>query len=134
MKSETKSVKCLENIRKRKTENSERNQENIWKIKKISENTDQKQKSPNLIVGDDVSPLRKVITFARNPDVARMRGLLLAYGASESVFERQRQPERRAADACDAAWLENYHRSTHQPYAATAVSTHSDPRPFVQCR
>ena len=86
---------------------------------------------PNLIVGDDVSPLRKVITFARNPDVARMRELLLAYGASESVFERQRWAERRAADACDAAWLENYHRSAHQPYAATAVSIHPVSLPCV---
>ena len=86
---------------------------------------------PNLIVGDDVSPLRKVITFARNPDVARMRELLLAYGASESAFERQRWAERRAADACDAAWLENYHRSAHQPYAATAVSIHSDPPVYL---
>ena len=49
---------------------------------------------PNLIVGDDVSPLRKVTTFARNHDVARMRELLLAYGASESAFERQRWAER----------------------------------------
>ena len=79
---------------------------------------------PNLIVGDD----------------ARMRELLLAYGASESAFERQRWAERRAADACDAAWLENDHRSAHQPYAATAVSCDSrihplrPPRLFVQCR
>ena len=66
---------------------------------------------PNLVVDDDISPLRKVIAFARNNDVVRMRELLLEHGASESVFERQRWEERRRADAHDAAWLKNFHRS-----------------------
>ena len=56
---------------------------------------------PNLIVDDDISPLRKVIAFARNNDVVRMRELLLEHGASESAFERQRWEERRGADAHD---------------------------------
>ena len=79
---------------------------------------------PNLIVDDDISPLRKVITFARNNDVARMRELLLGHGANESAFERQRWQERQAADACEAAWLENYHRSARCPYDITHAPSH----------
>ena len=66
---------------------------------------------PNLIVDDDISPLRKVIAFARNNDVVRMRELLLEHGAFESAFERQRWEERQRSDATDAAWLKNFHRS-----------------------
>ena len=66
---------------------------------------------PNLIVDDDISPLRKVIALARNHDVVRMRELLLEHGAFESAFERQRWEERQRADANDAAWLKNFHRS-----------------------
>ena len=65
---------------------------------------------PNLIVDADISPLRKVIAFARDHDVARMRELLLAHGASESEFERRRWKDRQKADACEAAWQENFHR------------------------
>ena len=56
-------------------------------------------------------PLRKVIASARSSDVIRMRELLLEHGASESAFERQRWEERQRADANDAAWLKNFHRS-----------------------
>ena len=66
---------------------------------------------PNLIVDDDISPLRKVIAFARNNDVVRMRELLLEHGASESAFECQRWEERQRSDATDAAWLKDFHRS-----------------------
>ena len=62
---------------------------------------------PNLIVDDDISPLRKVIAFARNNDVVRMRELLLEHGASESAFERQRWEERRRPDAQGGRGLQN---------------------------
>ena len=68
---------------------------------------------PNLIVGDgNVSPLRKAMLYAReNKDAARMRELLLEHGADESAYERRRWEERCAADAGEAAWLQNFHRS-----------------------
>ena len=68
---------------------------------------------PNLIVGDgDISPLRKAMLYAReNKDAARMRELLLEHGADESAYERRRWEERCAADAGEAAWLQNFHRS-----------------------
>jgi hypothetical protein len=66
---------------------------------------------PNLVVDDDISPLRKVIAFARTRDVAAMRELLLRHGAMESKFERQRWHERQSADANESAWLRNFHRS-----------------------
>ena len=68
---------------------------------------------PNLIVGDgNISPLRKAMLYAReNKDAARMRELLLEHGADESAYERRRWEERCAADAGEAAWLQNFHRS-----------------------
>ena len=68
---------------------------------------------PNLIVGDGtISPLRKAMLYAReNKDAARMRELLLEHGADESAYERRRWEERCAADAGEAAWLQNFHRS-----------------------
>ena len=68
---------------------------------------------PNLIVGDgSISPLRKAMLYAReNKDAARMRELLLEHGADESAYERRRWEERCAADAGEAAWLQNFHRS-----------------------
>ena len=42
---------------------------------------------------------------------ARMRELLLEHGADESAYERRRWEERCAADAGEAAWLQNFHRS-----------------------
>ena len=65
---------------------------------------------PNLVVGEGISPLRKVIAFARARDAAAMRDLLLQHGAAESKFEKQRWQERQAAEACEAAWLQNFHR------------------------
>ena len=50
--------------------------------------------------------------YAReNKDAARMRELLLENGADESAYERRRWEERCAADAGEAAWLQNFHRS-----------------------
>ena len=66
---------------------------------------------PNLVVGEGLSPLRKVISLARKQHVAAMRDLLLAYGASESVFDNQRWEERQLAEECEKAWMQNFHRS-----------------------
>ena len=66
---------------------------------------------PNLVVGEDLSPLRKVISLARKRHVAAMRDLLLEYGASESVFDNQRWEERQLAEECEKSWLQNFHRS-----------------------
>ena len=73
---------------------------------------------PNLIVGDgNISPLRKAMLYAReNKDAARMRELLLEHGADESAYERRRWEERCAADAGEAAWLQNFHRSAHYSF------------------
>ena len=66
---------------------------------------------PNLVVGEDISPLRKVISLARTRHVAAMRELLLEHGAAESSFEKQRWEERQAAEESEKSWLQNFHRS-----------------------
>ncbi len=66
---------------------------------------------PNLVVDDGISPLRRVIAFARTRDVVAMRDLLLQHGASETKFEKQRWQERQAAEECEKSWLQNFHRS-----------------------
>ena len=74
---------------------------------------------PNLIVGDgNISPLRKAMLYAReNKDAARMRELLLEHGADESAYERLRWEERCAADAGEAAWLQNFQAEESSAYA-----------------
>lgn len=69
---------------------------------------------PNLVVGEDISPLRKVIAFARTREVAAMRDLLLQHGATESKFEKQRWEERQAAEECEQFWLHNFHRDDRE--------------------
>jgi len=70
---------------------------------------------PNLVVGEDISPLRKVISLARTRHAATMRDLLLEHGAKESSFEQQRWEERKAAEDCEKSWLQNFHRSASYP-------------------
>ena len=47
--------------------------------------------SKKSFVGDDVSPLRKVITFARNPDVARMRELINKIQTKVLLYTRSKR-------------------------------------------
>ncbi len=69
----------------------------------------------NLIVGPgEISPLRKVIAFARNCDVAAMRDLILEHGASENATDRQRWLQRQYSDEHDAAWVRNFHRDDRE--------------------
>ena len=80
---------------------------------------------PNIVVGDSLSPLRRVIAFARPRDAAAMRDLLLQHGAAESQFEKQRWHERQAAEGSEAAWLQNFHRSapTHTQHMRSLIYT-----------
>ena len=69
----------------------------------------------NIINGPgDISPLRNVIVFARNCDVARMRELLLEHGASENATDRQSWLQRQYSDEHDAAWVRNFHRDDRE--------------------
>ena len=86
---------------------------------------------PNLVVGDDISPLRKVICLARTRHVAAMRDLLLEHGATESKFEKQRWEERQAAEACEKSWLQNFHRSAHYSFMCSntlLIPSHQPPQ------
>ena len=66
---------------------------------------------PNVVVGEGLSPLRKVISLARKQHVAAMRDILLAYGASESVSDKERWADRQLAEECEKSWMQNFHRS-----------------------
>ena len=67
---------------------------------------------PNLVVGEGISPLQKVIAFARAQDAASMRDLLLLqHGAAESKIDGTQKHERQAAGACEAAWHQNFNES-----------------------
>ena len=66
---------------------------------------------PNVVVDEGLSPLRKVISLARRHHVAAMRDILLAYGASESVSDKERWADRQLAEECEKSWMQNFHRS-----------------------
>ena len=56
----------------------------------------------------DISPLRKVMSFAKMDHVAEMRDLLLQYDANESDEDRARWELRRRADFCERIRINNY--------------------------
>lgn len=66
---------------------------------------------PDIIVYDgDICPLMKVMAFANKEHVGPMRDLLLRAGATEDEDAKERWEIRRDADACEEAWLRNFHR------------------------
>ena len=66
---------------------------------------------PNTIISPgQLSPLRNVICFAHEKDVASMRDLLLKYGATESDDDKKRWKQRELADLNEPAWLKNFHK------------------------
>ena len=56
----------------------------------------------------DISPLRKVMSFAAERYVAQMRDLLLQYGANESDKDRERWDSRQQADIAEKIMKTNY--------------------------
>ena len=56
----------------------------------------------------DISPLRKVMSFAAERYVAPMRDLLLQYGANESDKDRERWDSRQQADIAEKIMKSNY--------------------------
>ena len=56
----------------------------------------------------DISPLRKVMSFAAERYVAQMRDLLLQYGANESDKDRERWDSRQQADIAEKVMKNNY--------------------------
>ena len=75
-------------------------------VNKIQYNT---SSADNTGVGD-ISPLRKVICFARTRNVRAMRELLFEYGAVESKEDKERWDLREYTDMNEKAWLRNFHR------------------------
>ena len=70
----------------------------------------QARADPNISLCGDISPLMKVMTFAGADKVGPMRSLLLGAGARETDEDRERWIIRRRADACEDAWMRNFHR------------------------
>jgi len=56
----------------------------------------------------DISPLRKVMSFAKERYVAEMRDLLLQHGANESDKDRERWDLRQRADVAEKIMKNNY--------------------------
>ena len=56
----------------------------------------------------DISPLRKVMSFARERYVAQMRDLLLQHGANESDKDRERWDLRQRSDVAEKIMKDNY--------------------------
>ena len=65
---------------------------------------------PNITLSDDIHPLMKVMTFAAADNVGPMRDLLLQAGAVETGEFKERWALRCCADACEEAWMRNFHR------------------------
>ena len=65
---------------------------------------------PNITLSGDIHPLMKVMTFANADNVGPMRDLLLQAGAVETSEFKERWVHRRCADACEEAWMRNFHR------------------------
>jgi hypothetical protein len=66
---------------------------------------------PNVCIGaGSVTPLQNVLTFAQACDVAEMRLLLLEYGASQSMEDRDHWKTRAGYDKYEPTWLTNFHR------------------------
>ena len=56
----------------------------------------------------DISPLRKVMSFAKEKYVTQMRDLLLQYGANENAKDRERWDLRQRADVAEKIMKNNY--------------------------
>ena len=65
---------------------------------------------PNINLSGDIHPLIKVMTFAPVDRVSAMRDLLLQAGAVECCDAEKQWVIRRRADACEEAWMRNFHR------------------------
>ena len=65
---------------------------------------------PNVVVDNDIPPLTNVYAFASRDHVGLMRNMLLDAGAVESDAMKERWDVRRRADACEDAWMRNFHR------------------------
>ena len=64
---------------------------------------------PNLpLKAGDITPLRNVLSFARENHVAEMRDLLLQHGANEDDADIARWELRRRADFCERIRINNY--------------------------
>ena len=64
---------------------------------------------PNMPLKDgDISPLRKVMSFATERYVTQMRELLLQYGAFETDADRERWMLRQRADVAEQIMKNNY--------------------------
>ena len=68
------------------------------------------QADPNITLPGDIHPLLKVMTLALADRVGPMRDLLLQAGAVESDEAKEQWVIRRRADACEEAWMRNFHR------------------------
>ena len=60
------------------------------------------------IMSGSISPLRNVMSFAKEKDVAQMRDLLLQYGANENEKDKQRWDLRQRADVAEKIMKDNY--------------------------
>ena len=65
---------------------------------------------PNITLSGGMHPLSKVMTFAHADRVGPMRDLLLQAGAVESEDAKEQWKIRHRADACEEAWMRNFHR------------------------
>ena len=65
---------------------------------------------PNIITPlRPYGPLENVIGFARIAHVVEMRDLLLQHGARNTPALQERWKIRERADACEEAWMRNFH-------------------------
>ena len=77
---------------------------------------------PNMPLKDgDISPLRKVMSFATERYVTQMRDLLLQYGAFENDADRERWMLRQRADVAEQIMKNNYKNidKGYNPWSAT---------------
>ena len=64
---------------------------------------------PNMpLKTSDISPLRKVMSFAKESHVTQMRNLLLQYDANENDKDRKRWDLRQQADIAEKIMKNNY--------------------------
>ena len=60
------------------------------------------------IKSGSISPLRNVMSFAKEKDVAEMRDMLLQFGANENEKDKQRWDLRQRADVAEKIMKDNY--------------------------
>ena len=66
---------------------------------------------PDIVIGEgDLKPLRSVLCFAPQRNVAAMREALLKHGAVETAEDFARWRERNQADLAEKEWLRKFHR------------------------